>query len=110
MQTLHGDRQDFAAFAAQMAKIEVDAVIDMITFDPDTETAPFDASLVPIAGDALLDRLADRLDEEDNPSRVATQLAALGAPRAVSLLLAMFDQHEPLRPQITSAMLNRPTS
>ena len=36
VETLHGDRQDFAAFARAMADLDVDAAIDMITFDAKT--------------------------------------------------------------------------
>ena len=33
---VHGDRHNYAAFASQMAELKPDAVIDMITFDPET--------------------------------------------------------------------------
>jgi nucleoside-diphosphate-sugar epimerase len=36
VETIHGDRQQFEAFASAMASRTFDAVIDMITFDPDT--------------------------------------------------------------------------
>lgn len=36
VETLHGDRQDFAAFAQAVGELEIDAVIDMLTFDART--------------------------------------------------------------------------
>ncbi len=36
VETIHGDRQDFEAFASAMSSFSFDAVIDMITFEPTT--------------------------------------------------------------------------
>lgn len=42
VEVLHGDRQDFDAFSNTMATVDVDAVIDMITFDARTASNGID--------------------------------------------------------------------
>lgn len=78
--------------------------------DPATPAGAFDAALMPLGGDALLDQLADRLADEPDPAWTATQLATLGAPRATALLLALYAGRADLRPTIGPTILGRPSA
>jgi hypothetical protein len=76
--------------------------------DPSTGSSPPDAYLVTIAGDALLDRYAARISDLADPGWLATQLGALGSPRAVSLLLSLFAARPESREQVIEAFARRP--